>query len=352
MSSKLSTRVLEASEHEAWARFVAASPHGSAYSLPAYLAALCEATDASFRVLAAFRGEEMTGGVALYERRSALGVFVSPRLLLYYNGFVLRETETKYPSQRTAKQIETLMALEEAVRGLGYASVKLKSRASLPDARAMLARGWTAQPIYSYVVAFADLKAARERIEQNLRRLVDRCEKQDVAFTDDDDFASFFRMHLETHRRKGAPLYLAREPFERWFTRLHGQGLCRVFHARLPDGTSIASQLVVLGHPTTHTVSAGADFEHLNLGASAFLRWKVFETLSKLGFAANDLTDASLNPVTHFKSQLGGDLQLCLELTAPEALAFRLGRAAGALAERARGGASALAKRVLRRGGT
>src|SRR5262249_18346049 len=125
VSSKLSTRVLAATEHEAWSRLVAASPHGSAYSLPAYLDALCEATGASYRVLAAFRGEELAGGVALYERRSALGAYVSPRLLLYYNGFVLRETETKYPSQRTAKQLETLSALEEGVRGLGYASVKL-----------------------------------------------------------------------------------------------------------------------------------------------------------------------------------------------------------------------------------
>ncbi len=47
---------------------------------------------------------------------------------------------------------------------------------------------------------------------------------------------------------------------------------------------------------------------HLNLGATAFLRWNVFQRLSELGVAANDLTDAALNPVTHFKAQLGGDL--------------------------------------------
>lgn len=348
--AKLATRVLADSEHEAWASVVAKSPHGSVYSLPAYLAALCEATGATYRVLAAFRGDEIVGGVALYERRSAFGPYVSPRLLLYYNGVVVRETDTRYPSQRTSKQLECLAALEEGVRGLGYASVKLKSRATLADARPFLDRGWTARPIYSYVVPIADLAAQWDRVEQNLRRLVERCAKQGVALTDDGDFASFFRMHLETHERKGAPLYLPRPAFERWFSRLREAGLCRVFHARLPDGRSVASQLVLLGpHPVTHTVSAAADSEFLNLGASAFLRWRVFEELSKLGYAANDLTDAALNPVTHFKSQLGGDLALCLELTAPEALPYRAARAASDLGARLRGGLASAARRAMRR---
>jgi hypothetical protein len=53
------------------------------------------------------------------------------------------------------------------------------------------------------------------------------------------------------------------------------------------------------------------------MGATAFLRWKVFEVLSGLGYAANDLTDAALNSVAHFKSQLGGTLEMCLILEKP-----------------------------------
>jgi hypothetical protein len=69
------------------------------------------------------------------------------------------------------------------------------------------------------------------------------------------------------------------------------------------------------------------------------LRWRVFEDLARLGHVANDLTDASLGPVAHFKSQLGGTLETSLVLSRPEALRFRLGRAARRLA------------RVPRRGG-
>ena len=66
------------------------------------------------------------------------------------------------------------------------------------------------------------------------------------------------------------------------------------------------------GFAVSHTVSAAADADHLRMGATAFLRWKVLESLSALGYKANDLTDAALNPVTHFKSQLGGNLETCL----------------------------------------
>jgi hypothetical protein len=36
-----------------------------------------------------------------------------------------------------------------------------------------------------------------------------------------------------------------------------------------------------------------------------------------------DLTDAAINPVTRFKSQLGGDLQACFEVANSGRLAFR-----------------------------
>jgi hypothetical protein len=52
---------------------------------------------------------------------------------------------------------------------------------------------------------------------------------------------------------------------------------------------------------------------------------------------AADLTDAALNPVTHFKSQLGGDLEMTLLLDAPRSLAYRIGSGAKALLARVRG---------------
>jgi len=248
-----------------------------------------------------------------------------PRLLLYYNGLVLKQQETRYPSVRSSREVEVLTALGDSLSAAGYARLVLKSRAPIADVRPFQLRGWSAHPAYTYVVPLKDLAAQWQCVEQNLRRLVTRCEREGLRLVEDDDFDAFFRMHESTHERKGAALYLPRPAFETYFRRLHAAGKGRIYHARRPDGRSIAAQLVLTGaHPVSHTVSAGADQEFIASGASAFLRWKALEALTALGYVANDLTDAGLGTVGHFKSQLGGRLEPYFVLSRPDAVLLRL----------------------------
>lgn len=336
MRESLTTHILDPSEYDAWREMVDASPHGSIYADPAYLGALSEAVGGSFRILAAKRSDEILGGVPLFENPAGPPGWLSPRMLLYYNGLVVRESEAKYPSKRTGRVLEVTAALEEGLSGAGYERIILKSRSTFTDVRAFLVKGWTAGHGYTYVVRIDDLDRAWDLVEQNLRRLVRRCADKGLTLTDDDDFDSYWRMHVATTERKDLNRYLPEEAFRRFFATLHEQGLCRLYHARLPDGRSVAAQMVLLGrHEVTHTVSAATDAEYLSMGATAFLRWKVFEALASMGYRANDLTDAALNPVTHFKSQLGGDLELCIVLsrsrTDPPGLRRRVRKALGVL---------------------
>lgn len=340
MSARFTTHLLEESDLPAWERFVAQAPGGSTYALPEYLRALCEATGAEWRILAVLRGEEIVGGIPLFERRSWAGRYVSPRLLHYYNGPILAPSSSKYPSQRTSTYLQMVTALLEGLSQRGYAHLRLHPREDLQDVRPFLAAGWTAHPSYSYVLTLGDLRQARERIEGNYRRLIRRSEESGMVLSSDEDFDSFFALHEEIHRRKGVQLYLPREAYRRYFQRLHGAGLARLYHARLADGRAVASQLVLIGpHRTTHTVCAGAAAEHLNSGATVFLRWKAAEALAADGYLENDLTDAELNPVTRFKSQLGGELRLSFLLTAPARPAWKVRatwQRAWAFAQRAR----------------
>jgi hypothetical protein len=328
VSAPLAIDVLDAAGYAEWDALVASSPHGSPYATTAYLDALCAATGGSYRVLVARKGDDLAGGIALYEDPTANGRRAAPRPLLFYNGVVLREHPTKYPSQRTSRLLETTTALERAIRESGPPRIALRHRHPFHDVRAFVAGGWTARPGYTYVVDLGDMKAAWERVEQNLRRLVNRCGAQGMLFTDDDDFDSYYRMHEAQAERKGTDRYLAHAGFRAWFDTLRAAGLCRLFHARLPTGESISAQIVLTGtHRVTHSVTAAADAAHLNSGASAFLRWKVFERLAEMGYAANDLTDAALNPVTHFKSQLGGELvvtMICERASASPSLGERV----------------------------
>ena len=292
------------------------------------------------------RAGEVVGGVPLYERDSRLGSFVSPRLLLYYLGPILRRSESKYPSQQTARNVETLEALAGALGGLGHAQVTLKARHTVADVRPFLLAGWSCSPTYTYVVSLSELPKQWNRVEQNLRRLVDRCAAEDVRFSEDDDFESFLGLHHLTMLHHGAAPYLPDEAFRRWFQTLHRAGLCRLFQARLPDGQVLAAQLVLLGtHPVSHTVCAATDPVHRRLGAAAFLRWRAFEWLGAHGKTGNDLTDAALGPVTHFKSQFGGELVTNFVVQNRGTVAWRAGSALELGYRRARQQAGALVRR-------
>jgi hypothetical protein len=330
-TSSVHARELRETEFDAWCGLLERSPQGSVYARPDYLAALCEATGASFRIVGVFLNEQLVGGVPLYERRHRAGTIVANRTLLYYNGIVLDLPAKKFHSDRTAQLQSVVAALEQAVARRGYAHIALHSDASLKDLRPFLARGWKSSLSYTYVVPLTDMARQWERVDQNLRRLIRRCERDGVTYREDADFAALFRLHWQTHRRKGAPLYLPEAAFERYVERVQSCGLARLGHAVFEDKV-VASQLMLTGpYRSSHTICAGADEDYLRLGASAFLRWHAFLALHRDGFAANDLTDASLNPVTRFKSQLGGELTATSTVARTDSWMFRLVGAARGL---------------------
>lgn len=338
--SGVEARELGSADLDGWRALLGRSPQGSIYALPEYLAALCEATGARHRVLGAFLDGRLVGGVALYERRTRAGWVVGNRTLLYYNGIVLDLPPKKFHSDASAQMVSVLAALERALVAGGYAHVLLHNEASLTDLRPFLAQGWTPSLSYTYVVPLHELPVQWERVDQNLRRLVRRCERDGVTYREDADFDALFRLHLQTHQRKGAPLYLPQDAFHRYFARLHAAGLARLGHAVF-EGKVIASQLMLTGPgATAHTVCAGADEDYLRMGASAFLRWRAFESLAAAGYRANDLTDAALNPVTRFKAQLGGALTATWSVSRTDSRRYRLESAArslkGALSARLR----------------
>jgi hypothetical protein len=326
MASKITTRILDENQYESWNDLVSGSPQGSIYSRPEYLDIICSTAGGRFRIFGCFKGDEIVGGVGVYENNSRFGQIVTNRLLLYYNGIVLCPMNSSYPSQRTSKEIEILAALESRLSGMGYASIILHNRSTLRDLRPFVAAGWQVTPGYTYVMSLSDTDEMWSRIEQNQRRLIRRCESNGVSTDVDGDFDSFYALHEDTHLRKGAPLYLPKEFFRSYYERLNSLGWCRLYNARLSDGKPVATQLVLAcSHPVTHTVCAAADSAHLRTGTTPFLRIRVCEDLAKAGYVANDLTDAALNPVTRFKSQLGGDLKMTLLLSSRPRLAYRLG---------------------------
>lgn len=349
MASSYRARVLDEADFGSWTTLLEACPGACIYSHPAYLDALCRATGGTFQLVAVEKGDEMVGGLAAYQERQGRMRVLSPRLLLYYLSPVLRSYDTRYPSEVTSRQLKIWGALADWVEAGRFDRVMLRCTPGLDDVRACLSRGWVARPTYSYVVALDDLPTAWGRVEQNLRRLVGRAEAAGLTLTEDDDFGAFHALHQATMDRKDQGTYLDADGFRRYWQALHDQGLATLLHARLPSGRSVAAQLVLLGpHGVAQIASAAADVEHQTLGTNAFLRWKSFELLARRGYQGVDLTDAALNPVTRFKSQLGGDLSLAMVVEAPRSLRWRTKAVAARGVRRLRGAAGSMVRRVLR----
>lgn len=338
---EIEVSTLGADQYSEWDSFVREqATTGSIYSTACYLETLCRGGGGSFSIVAARGAGGILGGAALYFERELGHTLARNRLLLYYNGLVLKESLVDNGASDLSAVVE---ALREALEAAPCAALTLHNRGGAAvDWRGLLANGWAVEPTYTLVAPLTDIDLLWRRLDKNARRLVRRAQEAGLSGEIDNDGAALYQLHLETHERKGAPLYLGRPQFESYVENIVAAGLGSVVTARLPDGTPAAAQLVLHGpHPGSHTVCAGAAEKHLQSGAAYLLRWRAFEELAKLGYRDNDLTDAALGPVTRFKQQLGADLVMNLAAHSPQSLSYRLAR-------QARSGCSAIKSRIAR----
>lgn len=75
----------------------------------------------------------------------------------------------------------------------------------------------------------------------------------------------------------------------------------------------------------------------------------MFEDLAIKGYVSNDLTDAALGPVTHFKAQFGGKLAVSHVLEARVSPRYSAIETAVRLTEKGKGAAARLVRGIARR---
>jgi hypothetical protein len=302
-------------DYDAWDDFVSGQERtGSIYSTARYLDILCRAAGGSFSVVAVRNGELFLGGIGLYRRHVDGRDVISTRMLLTFNGMVLRDDLLAFEGDGSTRT-KCLDALHDFLSRQPGKAITLHCRDGCQDFRPFLERGWQATPTYTIVIPTSDSSKLWSRFDKNARRLVRRAENAGCTVEPDNDFNSFYHAHEEVHRRKGSPLYLPKESFRRYFDDLVAAHLGVIFTARTSGRAPAAAQLVLLGkHSCSHTVCAGSYEAHLSTGASYLLRWRAFVELGDRGYAMNDLTNASLGPVTKFKEQLGGNLKMDMRL--------------------------------------
>src|SRR5262249_11202223 len=156
---------------------------------------------------------------------------ISPRMLLYYNGPVLRDDLLALEGDYSRK-LGCLSALCTLLGQQQVNTITLHCRDGYQDFRPFIQQGWRAAPTYTIVVPTADSGQLWSRIDKNARRLVRRAEIAGCTVEPDNDFDSLYRAHEEVHRRKGSQLYLPRESFRRYVEDLVAANLGVIFSAR------------------------------------------------------------------------------------------------------------------------
>ena len=147
-----------------------------------------------------------------------------------------------------------------------------------------------------------------------------------MTVREEEDDGAFLRLHHEVIARKGMEPYLPDEAFGGYLAGLRAARLGKLFLVRDREGMPGAGQAVLLGpRGEAHTALAAGNLDLERRGAAALLRLRTFDALAAQGVTSIDLTDAALNAVTRFKSQLGGELQLHLLLASPRGWAQRAG---------------------------
>ena len=202
-ASSLEVNLLGEERYDAWDDFVAGQVcTGSIYSTARYLDILCRTAGGTFSVAAIEDGGAFIAGMGLYRQRIHGHEVLSRRMLLHYNGIVLRDDllALEVPPSRS------LTALDAFCGFLGRqktAAVILNCRDGRQDFRPFLDRGWQVKPSYTIVVPTADTSELWRRFDSNVRRLVRRAEAAGCTVEPDNDFNAFYRAHEEVHRRKG-----------------------------------------------------------------------------------------------------------------------------------------------------
>lgn len=331
--SKYSIVEIQGGDEAAWDSFIAAAYGGTVYHTASYHRVLAQVTDASAVLLAVTSGSEIVGGIPLLIQNSAAGNFVNNRLLLHYNGLALAprlaigaDNASSYSSER----VGVTQALVSNVSSRGFGSTVLHQEGINFDLRPFHAAGWRSTPTYTYVMpldpsAGADISNRLKLADKNIRRLVRKAGESGVTVTSDLETTELYRLHTTTAGRKGAPVYLPFDRFDRFIRQLHELGICKVFQARLADGTIVAAEVVMVGPgKDSHAVCAAADSRHQSIGVNPFLRFEVFSQLQAQGAKYNDLTNASLDSVGRFKAELGAELQMNCAVSSPLTSKFKL----------------------------
>lgn len=304
----LQVRELESSELPAWDRLVEQSSQGTIFSESLWL----ELCGYPFRVFACYKGDEIVGGVAVFEdesRNNTKGTVP----LTPFQGFLFRNNGFMKPPLREKLEKKVSFALIEALEGR-YRNIAIYHHCNFEDVRPFYfytygrPSQYTVTVRYTSIVDLSDMNRAWSRMEDNTHCEIHKGEKRGNIVEECNDFEIFDRIHRRTFERQGIERGIDNELLAHMYAKLKKESRCQLFQARNSSGSPTSACLAIWDKKRAYHWLAASEPEHRNDGSSSLTLWTVFQRMSER-FTEIDLVGCNSPKRAAFKAGFGGTLK-------------------------------------------
>jgi len=304
----LEVRELESSELRAWDRFVEQSPQGTIFSESFWL----NLYGFPFRVLACYKGDEIVGGVTVFEDEPPNSM-MSLVPFTPFHGFLFRNNASMKPPLREKLEKKVSFALIDALEHR-YRNITLCHHYNFEDVRPFYFHTYgqeseyTVAVRYTSVVDLSDIHRAWSNMDVNTHCEIHKGEKRGNIVQESDDFELFDSIHRRTFERHGGKRAVPSELLARMYLKLKEENRCQLFLARKTAGNPTSVGLTIWDKRRAYHWLAGSEPEHRNDGSASLTLWTIFQRMSER-FPEIDLVGCNSPKRGAFKAGFGGTLK-------------------------------------------
>jgi hypothetical protein len=297
-----------------WAQFHARAADPHPFASPAWLQTMAQVAGLTLDAWVVRKGDEWVAALAV-PRRMFMGRAIAAGLPLAAYSPLLARPAAGHPASRASEWLAVAGLLAEQLPR-AYERLDLLLPLPASDARPWMWNRWQATPRSTYVLALG----AELQLADSVRRHLRKCREAGLEAVEEWNVEAFREPFSATQARQGFAVRMSFPDLARAAERLHEAGEAWMVGVREPGGRWVAAQILLGANrsPTTYMWLAGASDDRLATGASSLLMVGSAEAAQRRGHTAWDLCGADLPGVARFKAELGAELRVYAQVTAPQ----------------------------------
>lgn len=309
MAAALVVREFPAEELTTWNRFVGESPQGSIFSESLWLRAMRR----PFRVYGCWKGEELIGGVAVFQDSSRPRSTGGIPPFTPFQGILLREPAGMRDTTRESRDRDVSFAIIRRLHQ-DFDDLTIPLHYTYRDVRPFYwetfgqAREYAAVIRYTYVVDLRHLETAWSRFDDNTRFEVRKAEKRGSRVGPSDDICVFEQMYRRTFERQGLDAEEESRLMRQLYDALKPAGRAQIFLAHNADGVVTSGAVAVWDAKRAYYLLGASEPAHRNDGSASLTLWHMFQSVAER-LPEIDLVGCNSPRRGAFKAGFGGLLQ-------------------------------------------